>query len=83
MVSISKITRGGQITLPIKIRTSRAFQNSTAVMFEERKNEIVIRPLKSEPASKDSMDHWPFVEHTMRDWLDSVNDDLFKAAKDI
>jgi len=52
-------------------------------MFEERKNEIVIRPLKSEPASKDSMDHWPFVEHTMRDWLDSVNDDLFKAAKDI
>jgi len=83
MISISKITRAGQITLPKKIRTNRTFQHSTAVFFEERANEVVIRPLKSGFALGENMNHWPFVEHTMRDWLDPVNDDLFKMPENL
>ena len=83
MTSISKITRAGQITLPKKIRTSSAFQHSTAVVFEERADEIVIKPLKSFATLGDTMDHWPFIEYTMRDWLNPENDDLFEIPKHV
>ncbi len=78
-ITISKITRAGQITLPKKIRTSRAFARSTAVTFEECGNEVIIRPLKTE--ARPASNHWPIVVHTMRDWLDEVNDDLIELPK--
>jgi AbrB family looped-hinge helix DNA binding protein len=80
-IAISKITRAGQITLPKKIRTSRAFAQSTAVTFEERGSEVVVRPLKAE--ANHPNDHWPIVVHTMQDWLDPVNDDLIELPKDL
>ena len=81
--AISKITRGGQITLPKKIRTRKAFANVHAVVFEDRGEEIVLRPLRTSGNQEFARDHLPFVEHTMRDWLDPVNDNLFKMPKDL
>lgn len=81
MSSISKITRAGQITLPKKIRTGRVFSKATAVVIEERKNEVVIKPLILQieaPSENIAGDHLPFVGHTMRGWLDPENDNLFK-----
>ena len=78
---ISKITRAGQITIPKKIRTGRVFSHAKAVTFEERGDEVVVKPLRSDHELPLNMDHWPFVEYTMRDWLDPVNDDLFKMPK--
>ena len=81
MATISKITRAGQITLPKKIRTGRAFTHAKAVVFEERGEEVVIKPLKSDSSFGTNMDHWPFVVHTMQNWLDEENDDLFELPK--
>jgi len=80
-ITISKITRAGQITLPKKIRTSRAFARSKAVMFEERGDEVIVRPLA--PDVRPANDHWPVVVHSMQDWLDEVNDDLLELPKDL
>ena len=82
-IAISKITRAGQITLPKKIRTNRAFADSTAVVFEDRGSEIIIKPLVTPEIQNISRDHLPFVEYTMRDWLDPVNDNLFKIPTDV
>ncbi|OGG60597.1 hypothetical protein A3C86_04875 [Candidatus Kaiserbacteria bacterium RIFCSPHIGHO2_02_FULL_49_16] len=74
VVTIGKITRAGQITLPKRIRERGAFALARAVTVEERGNEVIItpiRPLRTEE------EHLPVVEHTMRDWLDAANDDLF------
>ena len=75
---ISKITRAGQITLPKKIRSGRVFARASAVEFEERNNEVVIKPLLTHDAARTTNDHWPIVVHTMRDWLDEAHDDLVK-----
>jgi len=83
MSSISKITRAGQITLPKKIRTGRAFSQATAVVIEERAGEVVIKPLQSDVKLPPNMDHWPFVIYTMRNWLDEENDDLLKLPDDL
>lgn len=78
-ITISKITRAGQITLPKKIRDNRAFAGAQAVSFEARGDEeIVIRPLRAQKKQRTSTDHWPIVAHTMRDWLDEAHDDLVK-----
>lgn len=76
--TISKITRAGQITLPKKIRSGRAFAHAKAVLFEERGSEVVIMPLQAQSARETKSDHLSVVEHTMRDWLDSAHDDLFE-----
>ncbi|MDO8514310.1 MAG: AbrB/MazE/SpoVT family DNA-binding domain-containing protein [bacterium] len=81
LTTISKITRAGQITLPKIIRDSKAFVGARAVLFEERGDEeVVIRPLRAKSARGDKNDHLSIVEHTMRDWLDEVNDDLFNVS---
>jgi len=77
-MQISKITRAGQITLPKKIRTGRLFAHAKAVIIEERSDEVVVKPLRSDHELPLNMDHWPFVVYTMRDWLDEENDDLLK-----
>lgn len=77
-VAVSKITRAGQITLPKKIRSGKAFALAQAVLFEDRGDEIVIRPLHAREADDMKRDHLPYVEFTMRDWLDRANDDLFE-----
>jgi len=80
-ITISKITRVGQITLPKKIRGGRAFVGAHAVTFEDRGNEVVVRPLRHEKAypAKKRHDHLSVVEHTMRDWSDTAHDDLFEV----
>ena len=80
--TISKITRAGQITLPKKIRSGRAFAHAKAVMFEELGSEVVITPMRAGKSSVES-DHLAFVEYTMRDWLDPENDNLFKLPKNL
>lgn len=82
-VTISKITRAGQITLPKKLRT-KAFAGASAVVFEDRGKEVVIKPVHVQKIkAEEDVDNWymPLVEHTMRDWLDSENDNLFKLPK--
>ncbi|MBI4093607.1 AbrB/MazE/SpoVT family DNA-binding domain-containing protein [Candidatus Kaiserbacteria bacterium] len=79
-VAISKITRGGQITLPKKIRARRAFADVRAVVFEERGEEIVLKPLRASPARDLARDHLPIAEYTMREWLDDAHDDLSLGA---
>ena len=74
VVTIGKITRAGQITLPKRIRESWAFAHANAVAVEERGNEIIITAIRSLRAEEE---HLPVVEHAMRDWLDAANDDLF------
>jgi len=74
VVTIGKITRAGQITLPKRIRERGAFAHAKAVAVEERGNEIVITPLQSPHVEGE---HLPIVESAMRDWLDAANDDLF------
>lgn len=81
-ITISKITRAGQITLPKKIRSGRAFAHAKAVMFEERGSEIVITPMRAGKSSAEN-DHLAFAEYTMRDWLDPENDNLFKLPKNL
>ena len=82
-VTISKITRAGQITLPKKIRSGRAFAHAKAVVFEERGSEVVVKPLNVQKIQHTTNDHWPIIVHTMRDWLDEVNDDLVKLPHEI
>ena len=80
-VTISKITRAGQITLPKRIRSRGVFANAKAVSFEERGSEIVIKPLQVHSAREVKNDHLSVVEYTMHDWLDSAHDDLFEIPK--
>ena len=82
-ITISKITRAGQITLPKRIRMSKAFAGVQAVVFEDSGDQLIVKPLKSPKKQEFARDHLPFVEYTMRDWLDPVNDDLFKIPKDL
>lgn len=84
-ITISKITRAGQITLPKKLRT-KAFAGASAVVFEDRGREVIIKPVhvqKIKTVKGDDNWYMPLVEHTMRDWLDSENDNLFKMPKDL
>lgn len=82
-ITISKITRVGQITLPKKIRSGRAFVGVSAVTFEDRGNEIVVRPLRHEKTHpvKKRNDHLSVVERTMRGWSDKAHDDLFEVPE--
>lgn len=82
-VTISKITRAGQITLPKKIRSGKTFAHAKAVLFEERGSEVVIKPLRTQDERETKSDHLSVVEYTMRDWLDSAHDDLFEIPKGI
>lgn len=79
--TISKITRAGQITLPKKIRGT-TFADATAVVFEERGTEVVIKPLRAQK-TRSANDHMAFVEYTMLGWLDPENDNLFKLPKEL
>ena len=79
-IAISKITRAGQITLPKKIRNA-AFAGASAVVFEERGKEVVIKPLQVKKEYARNMDHWPLVVHTNQSWLDPENDDLIELPK--
>ena len=81
-LTISKITRAGQITLPKKLRT-KAFADATAVVFEERGKEVVIKPLQVKKGHARNMDHWPLVMYTNQSWLDPENDDLIELPKRI
>lgn len=71
---ISKITERGQITLPKRVRNTSVFKGARAVEFEELKNSVVIRPIKSVLPLND---HLPLLDHTMRDWANDENDNLF------
>jgi len=81
-ITISKITRAGQVTLPKKLR-DKAFADATAVVFEERGKEVVIRPVQIRKKQVNDNWHMPLVEYTMRDWLDPENDNLFELPKGI
>ena len=52
-------------------------------MFEERGSEVVVKPLNVQKIQHTTNDHWPIIVHTMRDWLDEVNDDLVKLPHEI
>ena len=83
-ITISKITRAGQITLPKRIRDA-AFAGASAVLFEERGREIIVKPLeiKKERSTSDGNDHWPIVAHTMQHWLDEENDNLIALPTNV
>ena len=82
-ITISKITRAGQVTLPKKLR-DKVFAGARAVVFEERGTEIIVKPVEIAKEEKRVGDwHMPLVEYTMRDWLDPENDDLFELPKDL
>lgn len=80
-VTVSKITRAGQITLPKRIRSGKAFAHAKAVLFVDRGNEVIIKPLQERETGDIKRDYLPFAEYTTRDWLDSANDDLFAIQK--
>ncbi len=72
--TIGKITERGQITLPRKIRDSAAFVNARAVIFVSEGDSVRVTALRT---SMPKDDHLALLNHTMKDWLDPVNDDLF------
>ena len=71
---VSKITERGQITLPKRVRDAILFKGVRAVEFTEEAGAIVIRPIR--PATQVD-EHGLLLDHTMRDWAKTENDDLF------
>ena len=74
--AISKITRGGQVTLPKSIRATRHFSDAHAVEFIQKNDMVVVRPIKT-TSDKDRSAQKKILDYTMREWADTAHDDLF------
>ncbi|MEK9153867.1 MAG: AbrB/MazE/SpoVT family DNA-binding domain-containing protein [Patescibacteria group bacterium] len=73
-ILVSKITERGQITLPKRMRDAQLFRDARAVLFTQAADAVVIHPIKQTAPTDD---HLSILDHTMRDWTDAENDNLF------